>query len=72
MRKSRFTESRSSAFRRPRRLDRRSLISARKHGISERTYYRRRAKYGGMEVGDAKKLRSIEDENLASRCSRPI
>ena len=36
---------------------------ARKHGISEATLYNWKAKYGGMEVSDAKRLRSLEDEN---------
>jgi putative transposase len=35
----------------------------RKLGITEQTYYRWKAKYGGMEVSDAKKLRALEDEN---------
>ena len=35
----------------------------REHGISEPTYYRWKSKYSGMEVSDAKKLRSLEDEN---------
>ena len=35
----------------------------RKHGISEQTYYRWKAKYGGLEVSDARRLRSLEDEN---------
>jgi len=35
----------------------------RKLGISEQTYYRWKAKFGGMEVSDAKKLRALEDEN---------
>jgi putative transposase len=35
----------------------------RKLGVSEQTYYRWKAKYGGMEVSDAKKLRGLEDEN---------
>jgi putative transposase len=35
----------------------------RQHGISEQTYYRWKAKYGGMESGDAKKLKQLEDEN---------
>jgi putative transposase len=35
----------------------------RRLGISEQTYYRWKAKYGGMEVSDAKKLRALEDEN---------
>lgn len=36
---------------------------ARKHGICEGTLYRWKAKYGGMEVGDAKKLKQLEEEN---------
>ena len=35
----------------------------RKHGISEATFYKWRSKYGGMEVSDAKRLKSLEDEN---------
>ena len=35
----------------------------RRHGISEQTFYRWKAKFGGMEVSDAKKLRALEDEN---------
>jgi len=36
---------------------------ARKHGISEATLYNWKAKYGDMDVSDAKRLRSLEDEN---------
>ena len=35
----------------------------RKHGISAGTYYRWTAKYGGMELSEAKRLKSLEDEN---------
>ena len=35
----------------------------RQHGISEQTYYRWKAKYGGLELSEAKKLRRLEDEN---------
>ena len=35
----------------------------RKAGITEQTYYRWKAKYGGMETGDARKLKQLEDEN---------
>lgn len=35
----------------------------RKHGISEATFYKWRSKYGGMEVSDARRLKSLEDEN---------
>jgi len=35
----------------------------RQNGISEQTFYRWKAKYGGLEASDAKKLRHLEDEN---------
>ena len=35
----------------------------RKHGISDATFYNWRLKYGGMEVGEAKRLKQFEDEN---------
>lgn len=35
----------------------------RKYGISDATFYKYKAKFGGMNVSDAKKLRSLEDEN---------
>lgn len=35
----------------------------RKHGISEATFYKYKAKFGGMDVSDARKLKVLEDEN---------
>lgn len=35
----------------------------RKHGVSDASIYKWKAKYGGMEVSEAKKLRALEDEN---------
>jgi putative transposase len=35
----------------------------RRHGISEQSLYRWKAKFGGMDLSDAKKLRALEDEN---------
>ena len=35
----------------------------RKHGISQGTFYRWKAKYGGLEVSEARRLKSLEDEN---------
>ncbi len=34
----------------------------RKHGLSEATFYKYKAKYGGMDVSDARKLKALEDE----------
>jgi putative transposase len=36
---------------------------ARRHGVAENTIYRWKAKFGGMDVADAKKLRALEQEN---------
>ena len=35
----------------------------RKHGISSATFYKWKAKFGGLEVSDAKRLQALEDEN---------
>jgi len=35
----------------------------RRHGISQQTFYRWKAKYGGMGVSDAQRLRTLDDEN---------
>ena len=35
----------------------------RKHGLSQGTLYKYKSKYGGMEVSDVAKMRSLEDEN---------
>jgi putative transposase len=35
----------------------------RRHGITETTFHRWRAKYGGMQVSDARRLKTLEDEN---------
>lgn len=34
-----------------------------KHGISDATFYKWRSKYGGMEVSDARRLKTLESEN---------
>ena len=35
----------------------------RRHGVSEQSFYRWKAKYGGMEISDARRLHGLEDEN---------
>jgi putative transposase len=40
----------------------------RKHGISQGTFYKWKARYGGLEVSDARKLKSLEAENARLKC----
>tara|TARA_B110000483_G_scaffold236908_1_gene310797 strand:+ start:142 stop:369 length:228 start_codon:yes stop_codon:yes gene_type:complete len=37
---------------------------ARKHGISEKTFYRWKSKYGGMDVKELKRMKELEKENI--------
>ena len=63
MKRIRFTEERIIAVLREHEAGAKAADLARKHGISEATLYNWKAKYGGMDVSDAKRLRSLEEEN---------
>ena len=63
MKRIRFTEEQIIAVLREHDAGAKTGDLARKHGISEATLYNWKAKYGGMDVSDAKRLRSLEDEN---------
>ena len=63
MKRIRFTEEQIIAVLREHDAGAKTADLARKHGVSEATLYNWKAKYGGLEVSDAKRLRALEDEN---------
>ena len=63
MKRIRFTEEQIIAVLREHDAGAKTADLARKHGISEATLYNWKSRYGGMDVSDAKRLRSLEDEN---------
>jgi putative transposase len=63
MKRIRFTEEQIITVLREHDAGAKTADLARKHGISEATLYNWKAKYGGMEMSDAKRLRSLEEEN---------
>ena len=63
MKKARFTEEQIIGILREHESGAATADVCRKHGVSSATFYKWKAKYGGLEVSEAKRLRSLEDEN---------
>ena len=63
MKKQRFTEEQIIAVLKEQEAGAKAADLCRKHGISEATFYNWKAKFGGMEVSEAKRLKALEDEN---------
>lgn len=63
MKRKRFTEEQIIGVLKEHELGARAADLCRKHGISAATFYNWKSKFGGMEVSEAKRLKSLEAEN---------
>ena len=63
MKRSRFTEEQIIGILREQEQGMKTADVCRRHGISEGTFYKWKAKFGGLEVSEAKRLKALEDEN---------
>jgi putative transposase len=63
MKRSRFTEEQIIGILKEHEAGVSVSDLCRKHGVSDASIYKLKAKFGGMDVSEAKRLRSLEDEN---------
>jgi putative transposase len=63
MRKSKFTEEQIINILKRVEAGQKITDACRSNGISEQTYHRWKAKYGGLDVNEARRLKHLEDEN---------
>ena len=63
MKRSRFTQEQIIAILREQEAGVAVAELCRKHGVSSPTFYKWKAKFGGMDVSEARKLKALEEEN---------
>jgi putative transposase len=63
MKRSRFSEEQIIAILKEREAGMPTADVCRRHGISSATFYKYKAKFGGLDVSEARRLRALEDEN---------
>lgn len=63
MKRSRFSEEQIIGILKEQEAGAKTADVCRRHGISDATFYKWKAKYGGLDVSEAKRLKALEDEN---------
>lgn len=63
MKRSRFSDEQIISVLKEQEAGMATADVCRRHGISSATFYKWKAKYGGLKVSDARRLRSLEEEN---------
>lgn len=63
MKKSRFSEEQIIGFIKKAEAGMSVAVLCRKYGFSDSSFYKWRAKFGGMDVSEARRLRDLEGEN---------
>jgi len=64
MKQNRFTESQIVSILKQQEAGSRVIDICREHGISDATFYNWKAKYGGMDTSQLRRLRELEEENI--------
>lgn len=70
MKKTRFTEAQIVSILQQQEAGKSVKDISREYGISDATFYNWKAKYGGMQISDVKRMKDLEDEN--SRLKRIV
>lgn len=63
MKRSRFTEDQIIGMLKEQEAGMATADVCRKHGVSTATFYKYKARFGGLEVSDARRLKALEEEN---------